>query len=1087
RSAFAAGATGQTLLAQAIPCYLQARSVTTRETGAIAASCVTSAETTMDELHDAIQDAQYIGAVTNAHRGPSAAFYTPSHAELTQYIEKQERALGQDWLNLENMLDQPLGSYFFKRFCEAEQHGVVKLMFLVELTKFRSLIEPDQRVAKAKELWEQFCLAGPEFPTNAGAVAPGTPGATASGPLPTSLVTPTGTTSSSAATATSPDGSNEDLNLSTPRNSHRVGSIIQNMNVASFTNNGIVFWKKGQSTVRMADVAAIYRECASETSAIGVGGDVIKRVGTFLKRKVPANAAKSGQSPRATEMVIAGAPGEVNVSSSSPPTTSGRGSDSLTKQLSGLKSTSFSELRNCPTTLFDELEACVLCSLEQTHLKDFRSSVFHRRFVSFLYLQTRKVCEDDFTVLRVLGRGGFGMVNGCIKRTSASLYAMKVMNKKMIKKKHAEKLCVAERKILSMISSPFVVCLKYAFQTPEELFLVLDLRTGGDLSFHLNRCRFTEAQVRFWAAQILLGLQHLHEKNIVYRDLKPENILLDERGNCSISDLGLAVEVTPTLAGRCGTRGYWAPEMLLRDENGQRMVYNQVVDWWSYGCLVYELLYGKCPFRTSKAKALHEDKQQAYDKATLELTPTYDPKYFSPEATELITQLLIRDPKKRLGANGADEVKRMKFFDPVDWVKIESMSITPPFVPDNEINAASQADIGSFDVSVVKGVKLSEQDQGAYATWDYVCPETFQREAIEYLEWEVKNGPCTTSPHSNSAVNIYVRSAGRDRWLILEQATMTPVPSHTLPSGAKIPAIRAVNIYVRSAGRDRWLILEQATMTPVPSHTLPSGAKIPAIGLGVYQSEPGAETYNAVLSALKIGYRHVDTAQFYQNEEDVGRALKDSGIPRQDVFITTKLFINKWGYDAATEAVKDSVKKLGTGYVDLLLLHAPGDKALRAETWRALEDLQAQGLLRDIGVSNFGEAHLAKLADTAKVKPAINQVELHPWLTRTALVAYCKEHGILVQAYSPLAKANKLSDPVVGDIAKQLNATAAQVLIAWSLAKGFNTLPKSVNPTRQQQNLEVVNVRLTPEQIARLDALDEYLVTGWDPIKEHEV
>lgn len=115
-----------------------------------------------------------------------------------------------------------------------------------------------------------------------------------------------------------------------------------------------------------------------------------------------------------------------------------------------------------------------------------------------------------------------------------------------------------------MISSPFVVCLKYSFQTPEELFLILDLRTGGDLSSHLNRCRFTETQVRFWAAQILLGLQHLHEKT---------------------------VEITPTLSGRCGTRGYWAPEMLLRDENGQRMVYKHTVDWWSYGCLVYELLY----------------------------------------------------------------------------------------------------------------------------------------------------------------------------------------------------------------------------------------------------------------------------------------------------------------------------------------------------------------------------------------------------------------------------------------------------------------------------------------------------------------
>ncbi|RLN52890.1 hypothetical protein BBJ29_005322 [Phytophthora kernoviae] len=247
------------------------------------------------------------------------------------------------------------------------------------------------------------------------------------------------------------------------------------------------------------------------------------------------------------------------------------------------------------------------------------------------------------------------------------------MNKKMIKKKHAEKLCLAERKILAAISSPFVVCLKYAFQTPEELFLVLDLRTGGDLSFHLNRSRFSETQT---------------------------------------------------------------------------------VDWWSYGCLVYELLYGKCPFRTSKAKALHEDKQQAYDKATLELTPAYDSKYFSADAADLIQQLLIRDPTKRLGAHGADEIKRMKFFSSIDWVAMEQQQVSPPFVPDNEINAASQADIGSFDISTVKGIKISEQEQAAYSGWDYVCPETFQREAVEYLVWEIKNGPCTMGANNNSCCTI---------------------------------------------------------------------------------------------------------------------------------------------------------------------------------------------------------------------------------------------------------------------------------------------------------------------------------------------
>lgn len=606
----------------------------------------------MDELHDAIQDAQYIGAVTNAHRGPSAAFYIPSQSELTQFIEKQERALGSDWLGLENILDQPLGFYFLRRFCDAEQHGVRKLDFLTEVTKFRALVALDQRVSKAKEIWDQFCAAPPEFGSSVGGPTGPLTSTADSGSPDSHRVTgsPVSTVASSSAPTLSSQSmgspsDTEGLESARQGSSRFTLGSLKDLNVASITTNGIIFWRKGESTFKVSDVATIYRECTSETSVIGVGGDVVGRIGLVIKCRVPSKTASVGGGPGTP----VGGEGDVEFSSHRSPgnsqSTHGRSSDRAPAQ-----QMSFSEpVKSCPASLFDELEACVLYSLEQMHLKDFRASVFHKRLMSFLYLQTKRVNEEDFTVLRVLGRGGFGMVNGCIKRTSASLYAMKVMNKKMIKKKHAEKLCLAERQILAMISSPFVVCLKYAFQTPDELFLVLDLRTGGDLSFHLNRSRFTENQVRYWAAQILLGLQHLHEKNIVYRDLKPENILLDEKGNCSISDLGLAVEVTPTLAGRCGTRGYWAPEMLLRDENGQRMVYNHAVDWWSYGCLVYELLYGKCPFRTSKAKALHEDKQQAYDKATLELTPSYDPKYFSPEAAELIQRTLLLFPIAMLG------------------------------------------------------------------------------------------------------------------------------------------------------------------------------------------------------------------------------------------------------------------------------------------------------------------------------------------------------------------------------------------------------------------------------------------------------
>jgi diketogulonate reductase-like aldo/keto reductase len=268
---------------------------------------------------------------------------------------------------------------------------------------------------------------------------------------------------------------------------------------------------------------------------------------------------------------------------------------------------------------------------------------------------------------------------------------------------------------------------------------------------------------------------------------------------------------------------------------------------------------------------------------------------------------------------------------------------------------------------------------------------------------------------------------------------------------------------------------------------LPSGARIPTVGLGVFQATNPEEAYEAVVAALALGYRHIDTARDYENEAEVGRAVRDSGLPRDQIFITSKLFPTDWGYDRAIECVRESNARIGLGYVDLFLLHAPGNRATRAETWRALEDLQQEGVVRDIGVSNFGVDHIQKLLETARVPPALNQIEVHPWLARPAVVQYCQANGIHIEAYSPLAKAKRLTDTAVQEIAAQVQATPGQVCIAWSLAKQFITLPKSFNPTRQAENLAASKVSLSPGQIARLDALDEYLVLSWDPIKDEPV
>eukprot|EP00195_Chlamydomonas_chlamydogama_P014418 CAMPEP_0202891642 /NCGR_PEP_ID=MMETSP1392-20130828/1651_1 /ASSEMBLY_ACC=CAM_ASM_000868 /TAXON_ID=225041 /ORGANISM="Chlamydomonas chlamydogama, Strain SAG 11-48b" /LENGTH=274 /DNA_ID=CAMNT_0049575457 /DNA_START=162 /DNA_END=986 /DNA_ORIENTATION=+ len=268
---------------------------------------------------------------------------------------------------------------------------------------------------------------------------------------------------------------------------------------------------------------------------------------------------------------------------------------------------------------------------------------------------------------------------------------------------------------------------------------------------------------------------------------------------------------------------------------------------------------------------------------------------------------------------------------------------------------------------------------------------------------------------------------------------------------------------------------------------LNNGVQLPLIGLGVYKSTPGNETYDAVISALKLGYRHIDTAQMYQNEVDVGKAVRDSGVPRSEIFVTTKLWRSEWGHQRATSAIQASLQRLGLEYVDLLLLHCPGDAATRAETWRALEEAVTKGLIRSIGVSNFGVAHLEKLLSTAQIPPAVNQIELHPFLQWREVVGYCKEKGIVLEAYSPLVKSQKLQEPVLASMAERYQVTPAQLLIRWSLQSGFVPLPKSVNPKRQAENLDVFGFSLSDADMQTLDGLEQDLVTGWDPIRNDPV
>lgn len=232
--------------------------------------------------------------------------------------------------------------------------------------------------------------------------------------------------------------------------------------------------------------------------------------------------------------------------------------------------------------------------------------------------------------------------------------------------------------------------------------------------------------------------------------------------------------------------------------------------------------------------------------------------------------------------------------------------------------------------------------------------------------------------------------------------------------------------------------------------------------------------------ALRLGYRHIDTARVYGNERDVGVAMRESGVPRAQVFVTTKLWNDDQGYDSALRAFDASLSWLELEYIDLYLLHWPVPRK-RLESWRALEKLLSDGRVRAIGVSNFMVRHLEELLAHAKVVPAVDQIEVSPFLQQRDVRACCAEHGIAVEAYSPLTKGKRLPHPVVADVARRVGRSSAQVLLRWGLQHGLVVVPKSTHAERLAANAAVFDFELPPDEMARLDALEEGLVTGWDP------
>ena len=272
-------------------------------------------------------------------------------------------------------------------------------------------------------------------------------------------------------------------------------------------------------------------------------------------------------------------------------------------------------------------------------------------------------------------------------------------------------------------------------------------------------------------------------------------------------------------------------------------------------------------------------------------------------------------------------------------------------------------------------------------------------------------------------------------------------------------------------------------MNTIPKIELNNGVEIPQLGLGVLKMTDGPEVEASVLAALNAGYRSIDTAEGYGNESGVGRALKASGVKREEVFITTKLANRNQGYDSTLKAFEGSLERLGLDYLDLYLIHWPQpmyDQYI--ETWKAIEKLYGEKRMRAIGVSNFEPEHLERLFSETDVVPAVNQIEFHPCLTQAALLDFCRKHSIAVEAWSPLMQGGEvLRNELIQTLAKKYNKSPAQVILRWDIEKGIIVIPKSVHEERIRENMDIFDFTLDADDIAAIDALNKDFRTGPNP------
>jgi len=385
----------------------------------------------------------------------------------------------------------------------------------------------------------------------------------------------------------------------------------------------------------------------------------------------------------------------------------------------------------------------VLVKYFETKKDAFMSSDLFTQEVQLRDYAKKPAQYADFRVFRVLGRGAFGAVSAVQKIDTHEVFAMKEMDKKKVKAERMENMCIAEKKVLSKMQSPFVLGLDYAITNEDSLFLIFPVLGGGDLKFHLrnepDRC-FSPARAKFYVAETLLGLEHIHSFDIVYRDLKPNNIILNQEGHVVVSDLGLCIQLRKDklIKHLAGTAGYWAPEILSKQGT------YKVSDFWSLAVMLYEMLTGRRPETKSNKKnkewspfgmsTENEENALLNKEGCCKIGPAYPPDKIEPDARDLLELLFEADPTKRIGKGGAKEIMAHKWFKEYDWDALAKMEMVPPYIPDNRtVHAESIGEVGQMDNNKFKKTKLTEEDDKIYESFHFSNPKSVQRELVAAL------------------------------------------------------------------------------------------------------------------------------------------------------------------------------------------------------------------------------------------------------------------------------------------------------------------------------------------------------------------